>query len=165
MTGRLTTYWEQNSNVKDFISTTEFLLNNLIDRGYSAERLQPIFVTAAKLIDEKTNGNKNLTISSSTDTKNDIYFHIPFHPKDVSRQKIQQLYNTHCVLGKNGFENLATKNGSYMKVKKLTVAYSRPRNLRDCLVQSKLIETEEANVGDEIYTINFAKIQSTKSRR
>ena len=45
-----------------------------------------------------------------------------------------------------------------MKVKKMTVAYSRPRNLRDCLVQSKLIETEKANVGDEIRKILLERI-------
>ena len=84
VTGRLGTYWEQNSEVKDFILTTGFLFDNLVNRGYSEETLRTVFITAAQLIDEKNNGNKKLTISSSTNDKNNIYFHIPFHPKDVS---------------------------------------------------------------------------------
>ena len=38
-------------------------------------------------------------------------------------------------------------------IKKIIVAYSRPINIEDCLVQSKLIETETANVQKEIRNI------------
>ena len=78
---------------------------------------------------------------STTDPERQ-FFHLEFHPKDISRNRIQQLYKTHCNLPDKdnnsfltGYEN---KHGNLMKINKLTIAYSRPKNLRDHLCPSKL---------------------------
>ena len=96
-------------------------------------------------IGEKQNW-KPFQCAETLEPKKNLFFHIPFHPKDVSRQQIQKLYNECCVEGDDGFNCLTTKSGSEMKIQTLTVAYSRPKNLRDCLVQSRLIKTSRVNI-------------------
>ena len=142
--GRVGTYWEQNTRESDFGEAVRRLYIRLTDRGYPDEILAPEFIAAAEKLDATTN-TVNIE-PKDTSNRTDLYFHIPFHPKDVYRRKIQLLYKEHCVEGVNGFNQLETKNGSIMSVRKMTVAYSRPKNLRDHLVQSHLVETDTVNV-------------------
>ena len=113
-------------------------------------------------------GNENSTIiKDKIANRKEIFFHLQYHSRDVSRKKIQELYNEHYIVPKDedSFNNLLTEHGSIMKISKLTIAYSRPRNLRNHLVHTKLIETKDTNVGDEIKKILLEKGENTDSSR
>ncbi|KAL7518397.1 hypothetical protein ACHAWF_000189 [Thalassiosira exigua] len=51
-----------------------------------------------------------------------------YHPRDVSKHTTRTLYDLHC---RDLFEDL-------LNVKKTTVAYSRPKNIRDMVTKAKL---------------------------
>ena len=91
-------------------------------------------------------------------TPNQLFLHVQYHPKGVSRRQIQQKYHQICeshndtsplptapstqqTTPNEGFNNMPNRNtGSIMKIDGLTVAYSRPQNLRDILCPSTLRE-------------------------
>ena len=94
--GRVGTYWEQNTRISDFSDTLQQLFLRLTNRGYPEEVLVPEFLAAAERIEATENGeNKQPNVKNSN--YNNLFFHIPYHPKDVSRQQMQQLYQKHCV--------------------------------------------------------------------
>jgi hypothetical protein len=79
-----------------------------------------------------------------------LFFHLPYHPRGISRRFIQQQHKNICKSTDNlGDSFLRMKNedtGSTMRIKKLMVAYSRPKNIRDLLTPSKLTEFEDCTV-------------------
>ena len=78
-----------------------------------------------------------------------LFFHIPFHTKDISRQKIRDIYEKTCEGEPQGcnFKQMPNEDcGNCMKISQLTIAYSRPKNIRDYLCPSKLIETDNVFV-------------------
>ena len=56
-----------------------------------------------------------------------LFFHLPYHPNDIPQCRIQQLYQQHCHAA---FTTIG--------IDRLTVAYSRPKNLRVHLTQARL---------------------------
>ena len=64
------------------------------------------------------------------------FFHLEYHPCDISRKSIRTLYNKECK------DILETEVG----VKGFTIAYSRPRNVTDLVTKSKLYEVEGKEV-------------------
>ena len=106
---------------------------------------------------------------------NSLFFHLQYHPKGISRRTIQQTYQNCCnstsddtpdtpyennsCLSSNSnsntssFESLPNQEtGGVMKIDNLTVAYSRPKNLRDLLCPSTLLEFPNTSV-KEISTL------------
>ena len=77
-------------------------------------------------------------------TVSQLFFHSQYHPKSLLRAFIQQTYKDTCNKEDHrgeSFSNAANEEkGSTMVISKLTVAYSRPKNLRDILSPSKLRE-------------------------
>ena len=49
----------------------------------------------------------------------------------------------------DGFSKLGTENGGTLKISQLTVAYARPKNLREVLTASRLYQVP----GRQVYTI------------
>ena len=130
---------------------TYFLFNRMLARGHKAESLRTVFVEATQSIEDRYNpmvDTKN-TAKSEISSDDAIFFHIPYHPRDISRQKIRDIYEKTCENGPSGSNFKCMTNdmtGSFMQISKLTVAYSRPKNLRDLLCPSKLVETAAINV-------------------
>eukprot|EP00956_Cyclotella_meneghiniana_P033730 scaffold98599_cov59-Cyclotella_meneghiniana.AAC.1 len=60
--------------------------------------------------------------------KIDFFIHIKYHPDDVPRKRVQQLYQQHCG------ELFEREIG----IKRPTIAYSRPKNLGDLITKAKL---------------------------
>jgi len=77
-----------------------------------------------------------------------LFFHPTFHPKDISRKSMQEMYSKTCG---EIFKDL-------LDVKQLTIAYHRPQNLRDLLMPSKLktCDGEENQVQHYLQTTNLA---------
>ena len=150
--GLLQTYKCQNPNHQDFINIGKLLFQRLRDRGHTHSDLRTLFKDALYKLDKKlhlqTIKNNNLRtsnqrkISTLEEINKNLFLHLEFHPKGLSRQKIQQIYHAECTKQHNddvGFDNIRNDNTNcYMRIEKLTVAYSRPKNLRDTLCPSTL---------------------------
>ena len=82
-----------------------------------------------------------------------LFFNIPFHMQDISHQKILNIYERTCKKEPHGFNFKCMPNdcsGKMINMNRLTVAYSRPKNLRDLLCPSKLVETDDVYVAQYI---------------
>ena len=134
---------------------THLLFTRLIARGHQSINLHPIFLEATTWLEDHYDPMVDNIISTTTDTLSDdvnLFFHIPFHTRDILRQKIRDIYK-HTGENDNGINFKCMLNdysGKSMKINRLTVAYSRPKNLRDLLCPSKLAETDDVHVAKYI---------------
>ena len=95
--GLIQTYHRQNKTRETFNKNVNQLFKRLIARGHLHEDILPIFLQAAIKIDEK-NKNKFIArynqksinapqaVKTKTITRKDIFFHLPYHPRDISRR-------------------------------------------------------------------------------
>ena len=136
--GLLLTYYKQNSNTSDFLHMTSLLFQRLINRGHLFDNLSEIFTSAITKIEGNANDPWKQPSIKPTDEENRLFLHIPYHPRDISRREIQNIYDSTCQLdsGNSSFKEMRNyKSRSIMRIDKLTVAYSRPKNLCDYLVK------------------------------
>ena len=150
--GLIRKYWIQNSDTADFHHITKLLFRRLCNRGHNPHHLYPLFIQAAKSIDLK-HIQKNLThCSPPPSTHNQLFLKWRYHPDGVTRQNIQKIYTRTCENSSNDnphtFLNLPTTNGATLQISKLTIAYTRDRNLRDILIPSKLRPLTHNNASD-----------------
>ena len=152
--GLLNTYYIQNSKIDNFYKMIRLLFNRLQDRGHKAEDLQDLFLDAVDKIQQKYSStvDRNLQKVNDSSIDNCLYFHIPYHPRDISRKKIRDLYEKICENEPNNlgsFKSLTNdESGKTMKIDRLTVAYHRPKILRDLLCPSALAESNSCKVSD-----------------
>ena len=151
--GLISTYKRQNSSQEDFKENVRRLYNRLITRGYEREQLLTLFQDITAKLDSRKNQNldhnpicKSTKSNGNKHGSSPLFFHLPYHPKGISRRFIQQMYKEKCEkpddLGES-FTELTTELGGRMRIPKLTVAYNRPKNLRDLLSPSTLLELFE----------------------
>ena len=141
--GLLSTYFNQNKNTKDFLEMTRLLLRRLLNRGHKYETLEPVFQSAVKNIELKANSHFKPTPPPLLQSK-PLFLHLPYHPKDISRKRLRDIYDATCQSSLSCIHNDETDGD--LKIDRLTIAYSRPKNLRDLLFPTKLVETEDINV-------------------
>ena len=122
---------------------TRLLLRRLLNRGHKYETLEPVFQSAVKNIEVKANSHFRPTppplLQSSP-----LFLHLPYHPKDISRKRLRDIYDATCQSSLSCIHNDETDGD--LKIDRLTIAYSRPKHLRDLLCPTKLVETEDINV-------------------
>ena len=147
--GLLLTYYKQNTNATDFLRMTSLLFQRLLNRGHLHNNLSEIFMSAITKIENNSQDIWKKPRTNATEQENRLFFHIPFHPRDISRKEIRNIYDNTCQSdsGYGSFKNMRNFNSrSIMKIDKLTVAYSRPKNLCDLLVPSTLKESNDTRV-------------------
>ena len=154
--GLLATYKRQNSDDKDFQSMTVKLFERLVARGYPREKLKTLFLEVAQKLDStaynsKKKDTKLIRIRNGKQLKDDtLFFHLTYHPKSISRKLVQQKYKEHCEIPDtkwgDSFRSLKNGEGGAMEINKMTVAYNRPKNLRDLLSPSRLLEFDDCSV-------------------
>ena len=163
--GLIGTYARQNSNKSDYLNMIQLLWNRLIDRGYTPEKLLSIFEDATTKIKKKQDDNikktientrncvensTNLIIAKPDDKPNQVFFHLQYHPRGISRNKIQAMYQEICATPDSdtgqSFKGTDTVLGGTFEIDKLTVAYSRAQNLRDILNPTTMEEFEGKEV-------------------
>jgi len=121
--GNLRRYWLQNTKITDFIEITQQFAERLSARGYDRNTIIELFSAAANKLDNKTRNARDKRATNDT-----IYLHWTWHPRDISKPKLRAIFNG-VLKEKCGFNNLI-------------IAYSRPKNLRDCLMKTQLSEPE-----------------------
>jgi hypothetical protein len=124
--GNLQRYWEQNTYVSDFTDITKQFATRLIARGYDKHTIKHLFSEAAKKLDNFVKQQK-----TNSDT---LYLHWLWHPRCIAKPKLRLLYKN-TLQEHSGFKNLI-------------ICYSRPKNLRDSLMQTKLQEPEGKNISN-----------------
>ena len=135
--GSLHRYKIQNSRFSDFTSVTKALYGHLLNRGYSPAVLDPIFLEAAATLDRKATRiadqgeqlwDTDLTATPSTSR---LFIHWEYHPRDVGRRTIREIFDHTLspVLAESG-----------LPIKQLTIAYSTPESLGNCLTKTQLEE-------------------------
>jgi hypothetical protein len=144
--GRLRAYWLQNTYKKDFYRMAGLLARRLIVRGYTLEYLLPFFQAAEARLTNllRTGPRRNPDVSNAGPgtTKNaeqtkPLFFHLQFHPRGIQRKQIREAYN----------DTLAPLLESE---RRLIVAVSRPRNLRDRVCSTRLPDVTDNNPSDFI---------------
>ena len=139
--GNLQRYWNQNTHRANFIHATTEFYGHLLNRGYRSNKLTPIFQQAAAMINNKTicaaKKETNTREPNNASAKDNLFIHWVYHPRDISRQQIRQIYN----------ETLAPAVAeSPLTVNRITIAYSTPRSLGQCLTKTQLQEPPSERV-------------------
>ena len=146
--GRLRAYRLHNTSNEDFIAFSKLLVQRLSARGWPMSTLAPLFQAA---YDDLLNADDqraararaaqlDATLSDplELDAK-PIIFHLPYHPRGIQRKTIRKLYDATV--------------GPHIPDRKLIVAVSRPRNLRDRLCSAVLRDVPGENPSDMLATL------------
>jgi len=120
ISGELRRYWLQNS-FEDFKTFVARFMERLVDRGHLIQHLMPLFLNAAATLTNNSQPNQPKENSSI------LYIHWTYHPNGLQRKDIRAAYNSTLK--------------PLLDYDKMTVAISRPRNLRDELTKTKLSAT------------------------
>lgn len=131
--GLVRRYHAHNTYRKDFVLFVSLLYRRLIARGWEREAMRKLILEACRYVQQKANAtnadNANQPAGEPTnnDDENRLFIHLKYHPDDIPRQRVQQLYQQHCG------EILRRE----CKIERPTIAYSRPKNLGDLLTKAK----------------------------
>ena len=163
--GNLWRFKNQNSRRSDYLAVAKRFYSHLLARGYSEDKIKPIFLKAArifeeKLLKQKVNHREQQRCNEfelRKERKERIFLHFQYHPKDVSRQRIQTLFHNTCLSTKNEHSLQCLQDssppegyGGTLTIKRATVAYSRAPNIRDKVSPSTLFQPPGLNVSDVI---------------
>ena len=131
--GLLCCYREQNTLHSDYLHFATTLYRHLLARSHRSEDILPIFLQAHRKIlaptSHPTQQPTTPTLALPPTNERRLFLHFKFHPNDIPRSTIRRLYDKHCA----PFERK-------LRIKRPTIAYSRPRNIRDHVSQAKLHE-------------------------
>lgn len=146
--GNVGRYYIQNTHLEDYKSIVLAFYHRLRDRGYTHEKLEPLFIEANSRAQtgQKTTPPKKVT-------KESIFVHLQYHPQGVSRQMVRKAYEETCNkpnYWSDGYQEGMPCEGGMMRITNMTVAYSRPRNISDAITSSKLPDVEDHRVSEII---------------
>jgi hypothetical protein len=130
--GELKRYWLQNSP-NEFIQLVTKFIERLLAMGHTIDNLIPILKQAANKIDS----NRVLYNSNNKDaTNNSLFIHWEYQPNGIQGRHIRAIYN----------DTLA----QHIDYDKMTLAVSRPKNLRDILTRASLTLPDNTSVQEII---------------
>jgi len=116
------------NNPEHFQKTLTQFINRLLDRGHSLTNIIPILMETAESIDKQ----RHITNNSKPNNEDTLFIHRVFHPYGLSRQDIRRLYS----------EILEP----HLQFNRMTIAMSRPTNLRDLLTKASLTLPQDINI-------------------
>jgi hypothetical protein len=121
---------------------TVLLTHRLMARGYSFPTLKPLFEEVSVGLQSQL-GQRRAIHHQPTDpndkAKKSIIFHMEYHPRRIKRSQVRQVYS----------DTLAP----FLPDRKLILAVSRPKNLRDRVCSTRLPDVLGENPSDMITTI------------
>ena len=136
--GEIRRYWLQNEP-EDFLQILSKFIERLLNRGHRLENLTPIINQVARSLDNqltRTSHNSPADIDQENTT---LFIHKTYHPNGLQSHHIRGIY-----------DNILKP---HLPFEKMTVAISRPTNLRDLLTSAKLKKPMHLNVQDLINTL------------
>lgn len=150
--GNVGRYYIQNTHTKDYKNIVIEFYRRLRARGYNSEVLTPLFLEAharAKTYQPTTKPKE----SWSPET---IFVHLRYHPAGIPRHLVRMAYENACNKPNRytqGFEHGVPCQGGTMRITKMTVALSRPKNISDTITSSKLKNVDGHKVSEIIDSI------------
>ena len=120
------TYHRQNTYQRDYHAMAIKLFNRHVARGWSKSYIKELILSS----DQRIRNPKPTPTEAPLSNKEELYFHMEFHPADIPKHQVRTIYNQTCgdVLSKR------------LGIKKFTIAYSRPKNIRDKLTKAKFYQ-------------------------
>jgi hypothetical protein len=118
-------YWIQNDPQNFESILTKFIIR-LTKRGHNLHDLLPLLKHAAVQLENHHNQQRH------NDKPNTLYIHQRYHPNGLQRTDIRALYN-------------ATLK-PYLDYDTMTVAISRPHNLREVLTKTSLLKPPSLDI-------------------
>ena len=92
----LTTYYFQNTYKEGYWKVAMVFYRNLKRRGWSRDKLKPMFVSAHdKLTHPKLTNNESTEEEISN--KEQVIIHLEYHPNDVPKQKLREIWDGCCM--------------------------------------------------------------------
>ena len=110
---------------EDYLEMIRLLFLRMKARGHDPSSLKKMFMSAANKLELKAPKPKE-----QGDSNNRLFIHMQYHPNGISRQEIRAAFEETC----DSFRGTAAEVG------KVTVAFSRPPNLKDKLTSARLHE-------------------------
>ena len=132
--GLIRRYYAQNTNYLDCVKMIKLLYRRLLARGWKSDTIRPLVMEACTTIESKIKQSSTTVPPTATCTQdeNRLFIHLVFHQDDISRRRIQQLYQQHCG-------DLFHRS---MGIERPTIAYSRPKNIGDMVTKAQLHQAE-----------------------
>ena len=137
--GMIFRYYALTTYPTDFYRQTEYFFHRLVARGYRPGYLRILFeeaINRAPFINAKR--QRKEPKPSIEDT---CFLHVPFHPKNPTRQQLQQSFLKimihHKERGTNPLPEIKNPLGWPIKINRMIVCQHRARNLKDCLFPRK----------------------------
>ena len=125
--GSLRCYYLQNTHRKDYLKQIKLLFVRMKARGWTPELLKELMVKAAASL-ELPKPTSMITELEDDNNNDRLFIHMKYHPRGISRQQIRTIFDETC----DNFNDTAAK------VERVTVALSRPTNLKDELTSARL---------------------------
>ena len=111
-------------------------------RGWSRDTLEPMLVSAHDKLTRPTLTN-NESIEEERSNKEQAILQLEYRPNDIPTRKLRETWDECCL-------ELLSKptNKGGLRIKNTTIAYSRPRNIREMTQKAKL----QQRLGKEVST-------------
>jgi hypothetical protein len=139
ITGSILRYYRLCTNPSDANQQTQRLYSRLIHRGYTPERLLPLFQHAHRHATEyisRTHTNSIHTRQQQrSSSQRRVFLHLPYHPDNPPSHTIQSLWKLHVSEPPDQpkLSNMTNYQQAPIEIDQLTIAYHRPPNLRNQL--------------------------------
>ena len=131
--GLINRYHAQNTYRKDYLYFVKMLYKHLLDRGWEREYMRKLIIEATTEIESRDKAGPTSSTSARDKTSDRLFLHLQYHPDDIPRREVQELYQEHCG---ELFQEL-------LKIDRPTIAYSRPPNLGEFVTKAKLHQAPE----------------------
>ncbi len=122
-------FYNQNSEHDHFNQVVALLYKRFCARGWEQRQIKKIILEAV----EKAQKPLHQQHTNSPPPKQH-FLHLQYHPHDIPRKELQHIFEETCT----PLQDITTENGGKLAIPKITVAYSRAKNLGDLLRSSKL---------------------------
>ena len=136
--GLIGRYYAQNTYRKDYLYVVSMLYQHLLERGWERQYIRQLILDATTSIEARGPKGSKSSSPSADDTSDRLFFHLQYHPDDISRKRIQELYQEHC--GELFRQEL--------NIERPTIAYSRPPNLGEYVTKAKLHQAPGRTASD-----------------
>ena len=138
--GCMRRYRLQNSRRKDYLEQINLLYTHMKARGWPHHLLAEWIMKSADKLEHDLSlpqAETNKGKESDTTSNRRAFVHLQFHPYGLSRTQVRAAFDETC-------DNF---RGTDAEIDQLTVAFSRPRNIRDELISARLhqVEGQEAS--------------------
>lgn len=130
--GALRRYKLQNTRREDYLQMIRLHFRRMKARGWKPELLKELFLQAADRLELPKPAIAGVLDEEEVKRRDRLFIHMKYHPRGITRCQIRTAFDRIC----DNFRDTAAE------IKQVTIAFSRPKNLRDELVSARLHQPE-----------------------